>query len=231
MRILPLGDRAILVEFGSAIDEETRLLVRASFEQLSSVSFAGVLDVVPGFASIAVHYDPAQVSRAVGATPHVAISEAVEEVLRATVTTPGGERRLVEVPVCYDPSLAPDIDEVAAHAQLTPEQVVELHSAPEYVVQMIGFLPGFPYLGGLDTRLTMPRRSSPRIRVPAGSVGIGGSQTGVYPIDSPGGWQLIGRTTSRLFDVGWNPPTLLQIGDRVRFRPVMLEEHRAAGSA
>ena len=231
MRILPLGDRAILVEFGSAIDEQTRLLVRASFEQLSSVSIAGVLDVVPGFASIAVHYDPAQVSRAVGATPHVAISAAVEEVLRAAVTTPGGEPRLVEIPVCYDPSLAPDLDEVAAHAHLTPAQVVELHSAPDYVVHMIGFLPGFPYLGGLDPRLTTPRRSSPRTRVPAGSVGIGGSQTGVYTIDSPGGWQLIGRTARRLFDVERDPPTVLRIGDKVRFRPVTLAEHRAAGGA
>jgi inhibitor of KinA len=231
LRILPLGDRAILVEFGSAIDEETRLLVRASFEQLSSRSLAGVLDVVPGFASIAVHYDPAQVASAVGATPHAAITEAVEELLRTAVVTPSGEARLVEIPVCYDSSLAPDLDEVAAHAQLTPAQVVELHSAPDYFVHMIGFLPGFPYLGGLDQRLTTPRRSSPRTRVSAGSVGIGGRQTGVYTIDSPGGWQLIGRTARRLFDVERDPPTLLRIGDRVRFRPVTLAEHRATGGA
>jgi inhibitor of KinA len=230
LRILPLGDRAILVEFGSAIDEEARLLVRASFEQLSSQPPAGVLDIVPGFASIAVHYDPAQ-SAGAGATPHVAISEAVEELLRTAVVTPSGEARLVEIPVCYDPSLAPDLDEVAAHARLTPAQVVELHSAPDYVVHMIGFLPGFPYLGGLDPRLTTPRRSSPRTRVPAGTVGIGGSQTGVYTIDSPGGWQLIGRTARRLFDVERDPPTLLRIGDKVRFRPVTLAEHRAAGGA
>lgn len=231
MRILPLGDRAILVEFGSGIDEPTRLQVRASFEQLSSRSLAGVLAIVPGFASIAVHYDPAQVARAVGATPHAAITAAVEDVLRTVVATPSGEARLVEIPVCYDPTLAPDLDEVAAHAQLTPAQVVELHSAPDYVVHMIGFLPGFPYLGGLDQRLTTPRRSSPRTRVPAGSVAIGGSQTGVYTIDSPGGWQLIGRTAIRLFDVERDPPTQLQIGDSVRFRPVTLAEHRAAGGA
>jgi inhibitor of KinA len=231
LRILPLGDRAILVEFGSAIDEETRLLVRASFEQLSSRSLAGVLDVVPGFASIAVHYDPAQLARAGGATPHAAIAKAVEELLRTGVVTPSGEARLVEIPVCYDSSLAPDLDEVATHAQLMPAQVVALHAAPDYVVHMIGFLPGFPYLGGLDPRLTTPRRSSPRTRVPAGSVGIGGSQTGVYTIDSPGGWQLIGRTARRLFDVERNPPTLLRIGDKVRFRPVTLAEHRATGDA
>jgi inhibitor of KinA len=231
LRILPLGDRAILVEFGSAIDEETRLLVRASFEQLSSRSLAGLLEVVPGFASIAVHYDPARVARAGGATPYAAISEAVEQLLRTAVATPSGEARLVEIPVCYDPSLAPDLDEVAEHARLTPGQVVELHSAPDYVVHMIGFLPGFPYLGGLDPRLTTPRRSSPRTRVPAGSVGIGGSQTGVYTIDSPGGWKLIGRTARRLFDVERDPPTLLRIGDKVRFRPVTLAEHRAAGGA
>ena len=230
MRIHPLGDRAILVEFGSAIDEPTRLLVRASFEQLSLQSLAGVLDIVPGFASIAVHYDPAQIVRSGGMSVHATITSAVENVLRNTVAMPTGDSQLTEIPVCYDPSLAPDIDEVARHTGLTSGQVVELHTAPEYAVHMIGFLPGFPYLGGLDPRLTTPRRSTPRTHVPAGSVGIGGGQTGVYPIDSPGGWQLIGRTAARLFDVERDPAALLRIGDRVRFRAITIEEYRAAAS-
>ena len=227
MRIHPLGDRAILVEFGSAIDEPTRVLVQASFEQLSSQSLAGVVDIVPGFASIAVHYDPARIARTGGVTPNAAITAAVESVLRNTVAMPAGDSRLIEIPVCYDSSLAPDIEEVAKHTGLTSDRVVKLHAAPEYVVHMIGFLPGFPYLGGLDPRLTTPRRSTPRTRVPAGSVGIGGGQTGVYTIDSPGGWQLIGQTAKRLFDVERDPPVMLRIGDRVRFRPITIDEHRA----
>jgi inhibitor of KinA len=231
LHIHPLGDRAILVEFGSAIDEPTRLLVRASYEQLCSRPLAGVVDIVPAFASIAVHYDPAQLATSRGATAHAAIASAIEQVLRTTVAMTAGESRLTEIPVCYHPSVAPDIEEVATHAGLTTDQVVELHTAPDYVVHMIGFLPGFPYLGGLDARLTTPRRSTPRTHVPAGSVGIGGSQTGVYSIDSPGGWQLIGRTATRLFDVERNPPVLLKLGDRVRFRAITIEEHRAARNA
>ncbi len=227
LQIYPLGDRAILVEFGSAIDEPTRLLVRASFDQLSSQSLAGVLDIVPGFASIAVHYDPARIAGSAGVTANAAITAAVEGVLRNSVAIPAAGSRLTEIPVCYDSSLAPDIEEVARHAGLTADQVVELHVAPEYVVHMIGFLPGFPYLGGLDARLTTPRRSTPRTRVPAGSVGIGGSQTGVYSIDSPGGWQLIGRTATRLFDVERDAPVLLRIGDKVRFRPIAIDEYQA----
>ena len=228
--IHPLGDRAILIEFGSAIDEPTRLQVRAALEQLSSRSLAGVLDIVPGFASIAVHYDPARIARPAGVAANAAITAAVESVLRDRVTVPVGDSRLIEIPVCYDRLVAPDIEEVARHTGLTADQVVELHVMPEYVVHMIGFLPGFPYLGGLDPRLTTPRRATPRTRVPAGSVGIGGSQTGVYSIDSPGGWQLIGRTATRLFDVERDPPVLLRIGDRVRFRPIAIDEYRAMAS-
>ena len=227
LQIHPLGDRAILLDFGSAIDEPTRLLVRAAFERLSSESLAGVVDIVPGFASIAVHYDPARIARTGSMMPNAAITAAVESVLRNAVAMPAGESRQIEIPVCYDPSLAPDIEEVAKHTGLTSDRVVELHAAPEYVVHMIGFLPGFPYLGGLDPRLTTPRRATPRTRVAAGSVGIGGSQTGVYTIDSPGGWQLIGNTPTRLFSVERDPPVMLRIGDRVRFRPITIEEHRA----
>jgi inhibitor of KinA len=164
-------------------------------------------------------------------TANVAITAAVESVLRNTVAMPAGDSPLIEIPVCYDPSLAPDIEEVVRHTGLTSVRVVELHAAPEYVVHMVGFLPGFPYLGGLDPRLTTPRRSTPRTRVPAGSVGIGGSQTGVYSIESPGGWQLIGQTAKRLFDVKRDPPVVLRIGDRVRFHPITIEEHRAMAIA
>ncbi|MDU3078398.1 MAG: 5-oxoprolinase subunit PxpB, partial [Mixta calida] len=129
------------------------------------------------------------------------------------------ESREVAIPVVYGGEAGPDLDVVARHCQMTPQQVVEAHAAVLYDVYFIGFQPGFPYLGGLDSRLHTPRRDEPRVQVPAGSVGIGGSQTGIYPLASPGGWQLLGRTTLPLFDPQQQPPTLLRPGDRVRFVP------------
>ncbi|MBP2196890.1 5-oxoprolinase subunit PxpB [Pantoea cypripedii] len=129
------------------------------------------------------------------------------------------ESRLVEIPVIYGGDVGPDLQVVADHAGMTPRQVVELHSSSAYVVYFIGFQPGFPYLGGLDSRLHTPRRAEPRVIVPAGSVGIGGSQTGVYPLATPGGWQLLGQTSISLFDPQLQPPTLLRPGDSVRFVP------------
>jgi inhibitor of KinA len=126
----------------------------------------------------------------------------------------------VEIPVCYGGDFGPDLDLVASHAQLTPAEVIARHAAPEYLVYMVGFAPGFPYLGGLDAGLATPRRTQPRPLVPAGAVGIAGAQTGIYSLPTPGGWQLIGRTPRRLFDPGRNQPSLLQAGDRLRFVPI-----------
>lgn len=231
MRIEPLGDRAIVVHLGDTAGEATRRRVRSSYEQLRGAAIAGVTDVVAGFSTVALHYDPVTVAADGGRSAHALIRDVVAEALRHCAAVSEVESRVIEIPVCYDPSLAPDLDDVAAHAGLTPAQVVELHAAPQYVVHMIGFLPGFPYLGGLDERLTMPRRPSPRTRVPSGSVGIGGRQTGVYPVESPGGWQLIGRSPIRLFDVGREPPSLLRMGDRVRFQPIGLDDYTSATGA
>ena len=134
------------------------------------------------------------------------------------------ERDLVEIPVCYAADLALDLEEVARHGQLKIDEVIRRHSAAEYRVQCVGFTPGFPFLSGLAVELSTPRRASPRSRVPAGSVAIGGAQTGIYPLQSPGGWNIIGRTPLALFDVQRDPPVLLQAGDRLRFRPISREE-------
>ena len=139
----------------------------------------------------------------------------------------GGRRsapRTVEIPVCYDPEFAPDLDEVARHAQIPTEQVVELHSAADYRVACIGFVPGFPFMAGLPKKIATPRRSNPRKAIPPGAVGIGGAQTGIYPLRSPGGWNLIGRTPLKLFDPITDPPVLLRAGDRVRFRAITRKE-------
>ena len=143
------------------------------------------------------------------------------------VRTTRSDVRLAEIPVCYDPEFAPDLDEVARHAQISTKEVVDLHSTTEYRVACIGFVPGFPFLAGLPKKLATPRRDVPRKEIPAGSVGVGGAQTGIYPLRSPGGWNLIGRTPLRLFDPTKNPPALLQAGDRVRFRAITRQEFEA----
>lgn len=223
LRIEPVSDRALVITVGETPDERTRLAVRDCYEQLSAQRLEGVHDIVPGFTTVTVHYDPAAYRESPG-TPYDVVATRVGETLGGRSATATFPSRVVEIPVCYDASVAPDLEDVAVRAGLEPRQVAELHAAPEYVVHMIGFLPGFPYLGGLDARLSTPRRPVPRTKVPAGSVAIGGMHTGVYTIESPGGWQLIGRTPMSLFDVAKEPPALLRIGDRVRFRPITLRE-------
>lgn len=217
MQIDPLGECAALVTLGAAIDEATHRLVRAAWTRLLAEPMRGTLDLVPGFASIAIHYDPAQ-----RGAPH-SFDDLRAELERRLADMDAAElpaARVVEIPVEYGGSAGPDLAHVAEHAGLTPQEVVEIHAGGEYLVHMVGFAPGFPYLGGLDARLSCPRRGTPRTRVPAGSVGIGGSQTGVYPLESPGGWNLIGRTPLVLFDPARDPPALLRTGDRVRFVPL-----------
>lgn len=170
----------------------------------------GVTDVVPGFASLAVHFEPL-VAR--GETVRTAIAGAVADPRPA----PPPEAREILIPVRYGGADGPDLDEVARHHGLAPDEVIAIHAGATYLVHMIGFVPGFPYLGGLDPRIATPRRATPRTSVPAGSVGIGGAQTGVYSIASPGGWHLIGRTDVTLFDPARAEPSLLRVGDRVRF--------------
>lgn len=227
MRIRGLGDRALLLEFGTQPDEHTRHAVHSAYARLESSRPDGVFDIVPGFTTLAVHYDPARIARGEHGSPMAAMVATIERLLTASDASRLKPGHLVELPVCYHPSCGPDLEEVARHAGITEDDVIALHTSSDYAVQMIGFLPGFPYLAGMDERLTTPRRSSPRLKVAAGSVGIGGTQTGVYPIESPGGWQLIGRTPARLFTVERDPPALLQIGDVVRFRPVSLAEFSA----
>lgn len=217
IRIELLGDGAVQIVLGDAPDEPTRRRVAAASERLRGAALPGVIEYVPGFTSITVHYDPLH------AEPP---DEALARVLAELGDEEGDLGRAVEIPVCYGGELGPDLGEVAALHGMTAEAVVELHAAGEYRVHLVGFVPGFPYLGGLDPRLATPRRDSPRVAVPAGSVGIGGGQTGVYPIESPGGWHLIGRTPLRVFDAGRDPPALLRAGDRVRFRAVDADEFR-----
>ena len=208
LRIQPLGDSALRIEVGRTIDPEVNRRVRAAGAAIDKAAIPGVVEWVPSYAAVTVYYQP-----------HVVrfgdLAKKLGALAGETAEVPDGQ--LVTIPVVYD---GPDLAFVADHAKVSVEEVIDLHSRPEYLVYMIGFAPGFPYLGGLPEKLATPRLEKPRLSVPAGSVGIGGAQTGVYPLESPGGWRLIGRTSAALYDPKRDPPSLLAAGDRVRFRPV-----------
>ncbi|HEY0153247.1 MAG TPA: 5-oxoprolinase subunit PxpB [Longimicrobium sp.] len=221
MRIEPLGDSAVQIVLGDAPDEPTRRRVAAASRRVAESHLPGLIECVPGFTSLTIHYDPVQLP-----PPDAGWLDSLAQLLDELEESAGDDGRLVEIPVCYGGDFGPDLKSLASLHGLTADDVVALHAAGDYRVHLIGFVPGFPYLGGLDAKLATPRRESPRTVVPAGSVGIGGAQTGVYPVESPGGWQLIGRTPLRLFDAHRDPPALLRAGDRVRFVPVDAEAFR-----
>lgn len=207
----PLGEAALLLRFGDVLDVALARHVQSIARGLRATLPPGVLDLVPAYASLAVHFDPLKINLdAVAAWVRARLREGDTGRVVRTL-------RSIEIPVCYGGDYGPDLADVAAHAGLSEDAVIALHSGADYVVAMIGFLPGFPYLLGLDPKLAMPRLSTPRPEVRAGAVGIGGAQTGIYPQQSPGGWRLIGRTPEQLFDSSRAEPSLLQPGDRVRF--------------
>ncbi len=200
--------------------------VHSAFARLRPLSIPALLDITPAYATLLLEFDPATLDPA-GA--ELAVREALRALDAVSPSAPkAASTRFVEIPACYAPECAPDIAQVAGLHGLTTHQVATLHAGAEYTVAFIGFSPGFPYLVGLPDRLATPRLSAPRPRVPAGSIAIGGDQAGIYPSATPGGWRLIGRTPLRLFDPAREPPSLLTIGDRVRFTPITLEAFRAA---
>ncbi len=218
--ISSLGDRALVVRLGDRIDRATFDRVQAFAQRLEARPVRGLIEYVPAFTSLTIHYDPGQ-SR---------LSEILSDLERlaelAAEAEPTEPRR-IEIPACYGGPCGPDLEHVAQAHDLTCEQVIEIHSGCEYLVHMLGFAPGFPYLGGLSPQLATPRRETPRLRVPAGSLGIAGGQTGIYSLETPGGWQLIGRTPRVLFRPDAEPPTLLRPGDLVRFVPITANEFHA----
>jgi KipI family sensor histidine kinase inhibitor len=224
-RIVPLGDRALIVELGQRVDPAISARARAVAEHLLRARLPGVTDVVPAFTTVGIHYRPEALAG--GGTPHGRMREQVEAILARGIAPQGAAARVVEVPVCYGGEFGPDLAEVAAACKLTPDEVIALHAASPHVVHMLGFAPGFPYMGGLDARLGVPRRATPRIAVPAGSVAIARDQSAIYPLEAPGGWNLIGRTPLRLFRPAADPPCLLQPGDEVRFMAIAPERFRS----
>jgi KipI family sensor histidine kinase inhibitor len=224
----PMGDRCLIVEFESRVDPEINARVRSVAQHLLTHPIEGVVDIVPAFTTVAVHYRPESVrDGAPSESPYRRLCQAIERILARGVRRTDASTRVVEVPLCYGGELGPDLDDVAAQCRLTPQQVIELHSGSPHQVYMLGFAPGFPYLGGLDPRLETQRRSTPRTKVPAGSVAVARDQSAIYSIETPGGWNILGRTPLKLFMPETDPPCLLQPGDHVRFVPVTLEEFNA----
>lgn len=211
-RFRSAGDRALVVEFGDRIDRALSEHVLRLKSAIDAEPPAGIVETVPTFRSLAIYYDPLVTSR-------VALEGAIGRLIEGAAAA-ATAARLWRVPICYDDGFAPDLAEIARRVGLSPAEVARRHSALTYHVYMLGFLPGFPYLGDLPAELALPRRAEPRLRVPAGSVAIATTLSAIYPYESPGGWHLIGTTPVRLFDAARPRPALLRPGDAVRFEPI-----------
>ncbi|HSD53149.1 MAG TPA: 5-oxoprolinase subunit PxpB [Burkholderiales bacterium] len=216
VRLLPNGDTALAVEFGERIDRATSERVLALHDRLAHAGLAGVVELLSTFRSLMVHYDPQR-------TSHAELAHAIAPLLEGLEGVHPAARRWT-IPVCYDPAFALDLGEVAARTGLAPAEVIEQHSGTTYHVYMIGFLPGYPYMGDVPARLALPRRENPRTQVPAGSVAIATTMTAVYTLASPGGWHILGRTPVPLWSKRRNPPAVLAPGDKVRFAPIGMTE-------
>ncbi|HJX97677.1 MAG TPA: 5-oxoprolinase subunit PxpB [Chthoniobacterales bacterium] len=237
MEITPLGDSALLIRVAENFDnapEDALNKVLAAQRALESIKIPGVIEIAPAYTTVAMFYHPARMVDG-GVPEHDLLGWLEQRIREALSNAPSDASRMetrspIEIPVCYDPEFGFDLEEVAHRAGIDSKQVVDLHSGGEYRVHCLGFTGGFTFLGGLPKKLATPRRDVPRKEVPAGSVAIGGKQTGIYPIKSPGGWNVIGRTPRGLFDPKNNPPTLLRAGDRVRFRAISRDEFERSTS-
>lgn len=220
IKLLTAGDSSILLQFGNTIDPAINRKIAATVQLMREQHINGVTDVIPAFCSLLINYDPRVIS-------YEQIKRRMEALVKIDVTAGDTRKRVFEIPVCYGGEYGPDIQNIADHAGMSVEEVIQIHTSRDYLIYMLGFLPGFTYLGGLDERIHTPRLANPRIRIPAGSVGIGGSQTGIYPMDSPGGWQLMGMTPVKTYDPDREVPILVEAGDYIRFVAIDEDEfHR-----
>lgn len=209
-RIVAAGDSALIVEFEARIDPVVNARAIALADALQGARMTGLRDIVPTYRSVAIYFDPLR-------TDHDALVALIDTLAARSGANETADRPPVQIPVCYGGEFGPDLASVAAFAHLSEDEVVQLHTGATYRVFMLGFVPGFAYMGIVDERIAMPRHSTPRVRVPLGSVGIAGVQTGIYPAETPGGWQLIGRTPAKPFDAAREEPFLLKAGDAVQF--------------
>ena len=214
--ISPVGDCAISIDFGQVIDPKINRHIRQTIERIQDLHLEGIIELVPTYCALLIQYDAMLYS-------YSDICNLMEPLLEPSVTNDANDRvTVIEIPTVYGGEFGPDLGFVASHNNLSEDEVVSIHSGTDYLVYMLGFIPGFTYLGGMDPRIATPRLSSPRTLIPAGSVGIAGEQTGTYPSDSPGGWQIIGRTPVTMYDMSKEQAALLSAGDYVRY--VLIDE-------
>ena len=219
-RYLVAGESALVVEFGDTIDPTINRRVRELFLAIEGARFSFVRDLVPTYRSLLVSYDPLE-------TTFDALKARLQQLEGGISSAEIPAPRVVEIPTAYGGAFGPDLPFVAAHNHLDPAEVVSIHAGSDYLVYMMGFSPGFTYLGGMSEKIAAPRLKTPRTAIPAGSVGIAQQQTGIYPVESPGGWQLIGRTPVSLFDPSRVPPVVVEAGDYIRFVPVSIDQYGA----
>lgn len=220
MRILTVGDCAVSVEFGQEISLEINHKVMALKMVLEREPIRGIVELIPTYCSLLIQYDPMDLR-------YGQLRDRLEALVTQLDEVEMPPKQVVEIPVAYGGEYGPDLGEVARAHNISEEEVIKLHSEPEYPIYMLGFVAGFPYLGGMNKAIATPRKQSPRLKIEAGSVGIAGEQTGIYSVESPGGWQIIGRTPLKLYDVNRNEPVLLKAGQYIKFKPITKEEFRA----
>ena len=220
MRILTVGDCAVSVEFGQEISLEINHKVMALKMVLEREPIRGIVELIPTYCSLLIQYDPMDLR-------YGQLRDRLEALVTQLDEVEMPPKQVMEIPVAYGGEYGPDLGEVARTHNISEEEVIKLHSEPEYPIYMLGFVAGFPYLGGMNKAIATPRKKSPRLKIEAGSVGIAGEQTGIYSVESPGGWQIIGRTPLKLYDVNRNEPVLLKAGQYIKFKPITKEEFRA----
>jgi len=221
--MFPLGDSALTIDFGNSIDDQTNQKVLQLYHQIKDAHIPYLTDLVPAYSSLTVYYDVISVY----STEHSAfeaISELIENITEEKPKPVDGTKRLIDIPVCYEIKYALDIYEIARQKNLSVEEIIAIHTSKTYRVYMLGFIPGFSYMGLVDEQIEVPRKTEPRPNVEAGSVGIAGRQTGIYPLNSPGGWQIIGKTPLRLFNKDLAQPVLFEPGDEVKFYSITEDE-------
>ncbi|MCJ8010094.1 5-oxoprolinase subunit PxpB [Lederbergia wuyishanensis] len=217
----PLGDSAIVIEFGENINLETNNRILEMNQAITNQPFLGFIEAVPAYTTLTCFYDPVCVGTGF---PYETVKKELEQRVYSLSTFNKRNEKIIDIPVCYENDYSMDIEYVASYNGLTKKEVIHFHSETLYHVYFLGFAPGFPFLGGMNEKIATPRRPAPRLKVPKGAVGIAGKQTGVYPFESPGGWQIIGRTPLELFNPDRTPPSLLLPGDKVRFTPISKQE-------
>ncbi|MFC7321804.1 5-oxoprolinase subunit PxpB [Halobacillus campisalis] len=222
--ISPLGDQAIVLTISKEINEEAQRKVQILSKQLDEQQPDWMIEYIPAFTTVTIFYSPTMLAQE-DVLPHQAAEMEIENLMSSITTETAGEPRTIEIPVCYGGDFGPDLEFVAEHNSLSIDEVIDIHSSGDYSVYMIGFAPGFPFIGGMSKKIAAPRRDSPRLTIPERSVGIAGMQTGVYPIETPGGWQLIGRTPKKLFTPEADTPSLLRAGDKIKFKQISEEEY------